>query len=121
MKDDSNNCACNQCGIDADWSKDNGYKYVLDELKSTRAHIDEIIKVIEMRIEKDAIIDEVLNTDYPDDTQDDNKEKDDNKHDIDIDDFVKAIAIQKVLDSLTPYSKKYPSYWSAPSKTRWWL
>lgn len=59
-------CNCDICG-DVDFSDDNGYKYVLDELKNTRDNIDNIIKVIESRIEKDAIIDEVLNTDYPDD------------------------------------------------------
>lgn len=57
-------CACNVC--DTDFSKDNGYKYVLDELKATRAHLDDIIGVIEKRMEKDAIIDKVLNTDYED-------------------------------------------------------
>ena len=43
---------------DIDLSNDNGYKYVLDELRATRAQIDNIIKVIEKRIEKDAIINE---------------------------------------------------------------
>ena len=65
------NCLCGKCNTDADWSNDNGYKYVLDELKATRAQIDNIIKVIEGRIQKDAIIDEVLNTEYEDDTQTD--------------------------------------------------
>ena len=55
------------CNIDL--SDDNGYKYVLDELRATRAQIDNIIKVIEKRIEKDAIVNEVLNTDYDDEEE----------------------------------------------------
>ena len=60
-------CSCGMCNIDL--SDDNGYKYVLDELRATRAQIDNIIKVIEKRIEKDAIINEVLNTDYDDEEE----------------------------------------------------
>jgi hypothetical protein len=58
-------CKCNACNID--FSSDNGYGYVLDELKATRAQIDKIIDVIEKRIEKDALINDILNTDYEDD------------------------------------------------------
>ena len=56
-------CGCNgACNADIDFSDDNGYRYVLEELKATRAHIDEIINVIEMRMKKDAIIDKVMAT-----------------------------------------------------------
>lgn len=116
MKDiDLDNCSCGQCNID--WSKDNGYKYVLDELKATRAHIDEIINVIEKRIEKDAIIDEVLNTDYPDD------EKDDKKQDLSVDELIKAIALRNVIEgNNTTYNPKrtqtYP-WWGIYPKNIW--
>lgn len=56
-----------KCMCDIDFSEDNGYGYILEELKATRAHIDEIIKIVELRMKKDKIIDEVLDTEYPDD------------------------------------------------------
>ena len=94
-----------QCMCDIDFSNDNGYKYILDELKATRAHINEIIKIIESRIEKDAVIDKVLNTEYPD--EDDllcglseaveNKEKS-KIQPLDIDTLMKVAAINNVLN-----------------------
>ena len=51
-----NKCGA-QCMCDIDFSDDNGYKYTLDELKAIRAHIDKVIKIIESRIKKDAVID----------------------------------------------------------------
>ena len=97
---------CNaQCMCDTDFSNDNGYKYILDELKATRAHINEIIKIIESRIEKDAVIDKVLNTEYPD--EDDllcglskaveNKEKSKTQS-LDTDTLIKVAAINNVLN-----------------------
>lgn len=64
-----NNCDCDNCTCDIDFSEDNGYKYVLDELKAIRAHVDETINLLEKRIEKDKIINEVLSTEYDDDEE----------------------------------------------------
>ena len=112
-----------QCMCDIDFSNDNGYKYILDELKATRAHIDEIIKIIESRIEKDAVIDKVLNTEYPD--EDDllcglseaveNKEiKEKSKiQPLDIDTLIKVAAINNVLNGpirRTPYPWNLNTY-----------
>ena len=82
------------CNIDL--SDDNGYKYVLDELRATRAQIDKIIKVIEKRIEKDAIINEVLNTDYDDEEEVAKEEKDETA----LDAIIKAIAILNAMNGI---------------------
>ena len=112
MKDTK--CECDStCCTNIDWSKDNGYKYILDELKSTRAQIDEIIKVIEMRIEKDAIIDEVLNTDYPD--EEDNSSDDKS---MPVDDLIKAIALERILRDMNKGTRTYP-WWSTYPNTTW--
>lgn len=102
-------CACDVCNCDIDFSNDNGYGYVLDELKATRDHIDDIIRVIEKRVEKDAIIDEVLNTDYNDEV--DEQEICDIKDNIDLDTLAGAIALSKVLSSNQKKKHSYP-WWS---------
>lgn len=55
---------CNNCKIN--FNEDDGYNYIVEELKKTRDNIDNIIRQIESRQEKDALINEVLNTDYSD-------------------------------------------------------
>ena len=101
-----NKCGA-QCMCDIDFSNDNGYKYTLDELKDIRAHIDKVIKIVESRIKKDAVIDKVLNTENSD--EDDllcglseaveNKEtKKENKiQPLDIDTLIKVAAINNVI------------------------
>ena len=105
-----------QCMCDIDFSNDNGYKYILDELKATRAHIDEIIKIIESRIEKDAVIDKVLNTEYPD--EDDllcglSEAVESKIQPLDIDTLIKVAAINNVLNRpirRTPYPWNLNTY-----------
>lgn len=116
-------CACDMCDID--FSDDNGYKYVLDELKATRAHIDSIINVIEMRIKKDAIIDEVLNTNYEDEEKvslDDVIEKDKlHKEDAAaLDALLRAIKIQNAMNGIgnTTNRRTYP-WWSIYPNNTW--
>lgn len=68
----NNCCSCNgSCHVKFD--DDNGYRYVIDELKRMRNNCDNLIKILENRIEKDNIIDEVLSTDYED--EDKNQEE----------------------------------------------
>lgn len=106
-------CECDgACHADIDWNKDNGYGYVLEELKATRAHIDSIIKTIEMRIEKDAIIDEVLNTDYPDEVEDDTKTNVDST----LDALFKAIAIQNAMNEINQHNN-----YIYPNRLRTWF
>lgn len=105
-----------QCMCNIDFSNDNGYKYILDELKTTRAHIDEIIKIIESRIEKDAVINKVLNTEYSDEYDSfcglskaiENKEtKEKNKiQPLDINTLIKVARINDTLNKPIRYT--YP-------------
>ena len=101
------------CNIDL--SDDNGYKYVLDELRATRAQIDNIIKVIEKRIEKDAIINEVLNTDYDDEEEVAKEEKDDTA----LDAIIKAIAISNAMNGTGKNNKRVYPWWSTYPKNMW--
>ena len=101
------------CNIDL--SDDNGYKYVLDELRATRAQIDNIIKVIEKRIEKDAIINEVLNTDYDDEEEVTKEEKDDTA----LDAIIKAIAISNAMNGTGKNNKRIYPWWSTYPKNMW--
>ena len=48
------------------FSEDNGYRYIIDELKDFRTQIDNTINLLENRVEKDNIIDEILSTDCDD-------------------------------------------------------
>ena len=102
-------CDCNMCNIDFD--SDNGYEYVLDELKTTRDRIDNIIKIIERRMEKDAIINEVLNTEYEDECEEECDKKEDETA---LDAIIKAIAIRNALEpfNTTRISHPYNPYWS---------
>lgn len=106
-------CSCDMCNIDL--SNDNGYKYVLDELRATRAQIDNIIKVIEKRIEKDAIINEVLNTDYDDEEEVAKEEKDDTT----LDAIIKAIAISNAMNGIGKNNKHVYPWWSTYPKNMW--
>lgn len=101
------------CNIDL--SDDNGYKYVLDELRATRAQIDNIIKVIEKRIEKDAIINEVLNTDYDDEEEVAEEEKDETA----LDAIIKAIAISNAMNGININNKRVYPWWSTYPKNMW--
>lgn len=87
-----------------DFSEDNGYKYVLDELKAIRAHVDKTINLLEKRMEKDKIINEVLSTEY------------DNEEDIEDDDidFYEILeAYNKALDTIKQDDIKiYPTNWT---------
>ena len=107
---------------DIDFSDDNGYGYILDELKATRNRIDNIIKLLESRMEKDNVIDEILNTDYLNDVSQNNDDNlscdcDDTCQDkntntaVDIDTLIKIMALEKFLDN-KQYSKtpRYPFY-----------
>ena len=100
----TNNCDCNNCTCDMDFSEDNGYKYVLDELKAIRTHVDKTINLLEKRIEKDKIINEVLSTEY------------DNEEDIeenDIDFYEMLEAYNKVLNTIKQDDVKiYPTNWT---------
>lgn len=64
-----NNYKCNNCTCDIDFSEDDGYRYILDELKEIRTHADKTIDLLEKRIEKDKIIKEVLSTEYEDEEE----------------------------------------------------
>lgn len=116
-------CACDMCDID--FSDDNGYRYVLDELKTTRAHIDAIINTIEMRIKKDAIIDEVLSTDYEDeeDASLDNVIERDKLHKDDVtalDSILKAIAINNAMNNVNKKTNRYTyPWWSIYPNNTW--
>ena len=100
----TNNCDCNNCTCDMDFSEDNGYKYVLDELKAIRAQVDTTINLLEKRMEKDKIINEVLSTEY------------DNEEDIEDDDidFYEILeAYNKALDTIKQDDVKiYPTNWT---------
>lgn len=101
------------CNIDL--SDDNGYKYVLDELRATRAQIDNIITVIEKRIEKDAIINEVLNTDYDDEEEVAEEEKDETA----LDAIIKAIAISNAMNGTGKNNRRVYPWWSTYPKNMW--
>ena len=94
-----------------DFSEDNGYKYVLDELKAIRAQVDKTINLLEKRMEKDKIINEVLSTEY------------DNEEDIEDDDidFYEILeAYNKALDTIKQdnidkHHKKNPFFFTFSS------
>lgn len=104
-------CGCNgTCNADIDLSDDNGYRYVLEELKATRAHIDEIINVIEMRMKKDAIIDKVLDTEYEnEDTKVSIKNSD---KEAALDALIKAIAIKNAMNGPINKQRVVSPWWS---------
>lgn len=107
-----------KCMCDIDFSEDNGYGYILEELKATRAHIDEIIKIVELRMKKDKIIDEVLDTEYPDDEDvldglreavegsQEPKQEARKTTPIDIDTLIKVASINNILNG--PMRPRYP-------------
>lgn len=122
MKKECQKC-CDTCDID--FSKDNGYGYAIDELKAVRAHIDDVIRLMETRIEKDAILDEVLNTSYKDDKETDyccdvkNEEcicdKKDEKtiyEEMDFDEIIKNIIAKNNINQTKKAFKLHYPLWS---------
>jgi len=98
---------CNNCSVNL--SDDNGYGYIVDELKKTRDNIDDIIKKIEARKEKDTIINEVLNTDYE-------NEKQESTAKTTQQDIINAYVLNKILNPRTTraypfYTNRYDWYW----------
>lgn len=114
-------CGCNGiCNADIDLSDDNGYRYVLEELKATRAHIDEIINVIEMRMKKDAIIDKVLDTEYEDEDAKVSVKNSDKETVLDA--LIKAIAIQNAMNGPINKQRIVSPWWSIyPSNINTWF
>ena len=92
-----NNCKKGKhcCSIDFE---DNDYTYIIDELKSIRQHIDKTINLLEKRIEKDNIIEEVLSTDYEDEDED-----------INIDEYINALRALHSVPPYTPFTWTYTS------------
>ena len=99
----TNNCDCNNCTCDMDFSEDNGYKYVLDELKAIRAQVDKTINLLEKRMEKDKIINEVLSTEY-------DNEEDVEEDDIDFYEILEAY--NKALDTIKQDDVKTSPNWT---------
>lgn len=97
-------CDCNMCNLD--FSSDNGYEYVLEELKTTRKHIDNVIKIIEKRMEKDAIIEEVLNSCQDDCDMVDDKTEEDRTI---LDDIIEATSRRSAINN---WNTTVPAYWS---------
>ena len=93
MKCDKDLCMCD---VNLD---DNGYEYILSELKDTRRRLDRIISLIESRQKKDNIIDDVLKSNYDDEECDCKEEKT-------LNDIIKLMAIQNIL---TP-NNTYPDW-----------
>lgn len=114
MKD---KCKCNTC--DVDFNEDNGYKYVLDELKATRKHLDEIIDVIEKRMKKDAIIDEVLNTEYDDEDDDININLSELREEdvLTIKNLLRIMQLQNQQKNMKGIRQCYP--WTLHPNTSW--
>lgn len=100
MKCDKNKCMC-----DINFDEDDGYEFILDELKDIRRRVDKIISLMETRKEKDSMIREILNTDYEDE---DDKKDDDCK--LDMDTIMKAIAIRNMMDPFYKNTTKVPPY-----------
>lgn len=95
MKDKNCKGSCN-----INLNDENEYEYILNELEDTRNRIDDIIKLIEQRTKKDAIINEVLKCNC------DEKDKDSN---IDIEEVLRMLALKNILQ---PYKKPYyPTYY----------
>lgn len=100
-------CNGNCCNLNFD--DDNGYKYILDELKRIQSDVNTVIDLLEKRIEKDNIIDDVLSTDYDDD---DCADMDDIKKMKDL--------LKKYKNGKYIYPYYYPYYypwWAYPNRT----
>lgn len=95
-----NNCCNNECSghCNIDLSEDDGYQYIIDELKDVRKRCDRIINLLEKRTEKNNIIDEVLSNDC---------EEEDN---IDIKEYVEAL---RVINNF-PYDTIWHTNYSSP-------
>lgn len=100
---------CNDCKHYCNINfEDNDYDYIINELKSIRQHIDKTINLLEKRVEKDSIIDEILSTDYDDEPELD--------YDT-IDNYIKAL---KLLQQRNPYFNNYWTVNSNPYKIKTW-
>lgn len=91
-KCDKGSCMCNM-----NFDDDNGYEYILNELKDIKARTDKVISLMEARKEKDSIINQVLNTEYEDENQRDL---------IPVDDLIKALISKRALRQSHPWSRK---------------
>ena len=103
-------CNKDTCMCDINFDDDNGYEFILDELKDIRKRVDKTISLMESRKEKDSIIDKVLNTEYEDD-----ESIDEQKNEIDVDDIIKAIALRNILD---PYNRNTTKRYISPYPDR---
>lgn len=105
---------CNGDCCNLNFDDDNGYKYILDELKRIQSDVNTVIDLLEKRIEKDNIIDDVLSTDYDDDDE--------------------CTDVKDILDEIKDWCKKnqydrihryypydypyyYSSWWHYPNRT----
>ena len=97
------NCSDNFCNI----KKSNEFDYIIEELKKTRDNIDKTINLLESRIKKDGIIEEILSTNY-----DDEEEEKPGLTDEEIEDIIKFISVVKptYYNAYKPQSLYVPPY-----------
>lgn len=97
-------CNCNDKVCDI---KGNELDYIIEELKKTRDNIDRTINLLESRIKKDDIINEILSTDY-----DDEEEEKSSLTDEEIEDIIKFISVVKptYYNAYKPQSLYVPPY-----------
>lgn len=97
-------CNCNDKVCDI---KGNELDYIIEELKKTRDNIDRTINLLESRIKKDDIINEILSTDY-----DDKEEEKSGLTDEEIEDIIKFISVVKptCYNAYKPQSLYVPPY-----------
>ena len=103
MKD---KCECNCCSIDGSYSD---YDDIIEQLKETRDSIDKMIKALEHRKVKDNVINDILNTEYEDD--DENNDKDKNALEDIINDMMKNTKVHTYTIPFDPTINiryKYP-------------
>lgn len=98
------NCSDNFCNI----KKSNEFDYIIEELKKTRDNIDKTIDLLESRIKKDSIIEEILSTDYDDEEE----EEKSGLTDEEIEDIIKFISVVKptYYNAYKPQSLYVPPY-----------
>lgn len=97
------NCSDNFCNI----KKSDEFDYIIEELKKTRDNIDKTINLLESRIKKDGIIEEILSTNY-----DDEEEEKLDLTDEEIEDIIKFISVVKptYYNTYKPQSLYVPPY-----------
>lgn len=98
------NCSDNFCNI----KKSNEFDYIIEELKKTRDNIDKTIDLLESRIKKDSIIEEILSTDYDDEEE----EEKNGLTDDEIEDIIKFISVVRptYYNDYKPQSLYVPPY-----------